>query len=69
MSESKRHKGRLLTTKSLALAAILSLGAGTAFAGNTTVRDGGAITETGDPGVAITITGTYYINSEMWDLV
>ena len=57
MSESKRHKGRLLTTKSLALAAILSLGAGTAFAGNTTVRDGGAITETGDPGVAITITG------------
>ncbi|STL39383.1 Uncharacterised protein [Escherichia coli] len=23
----------------------------------------------GEPGVAITITGTYYINSEMWDLV
>lgn len=22
----------------------------------------------GEPGVAITITGTYYINSEMWDL-
>lgn len=22
----------------------------------------------GDPGVVITITGTYYINSEMWDL-
>ncbi len=22
----------------------------------------------GDPGVAITITGTYYINSEMWDI-
>lgn len=22
----------------------------------------------GDPGVAITITGTYYVNSEMWDL-
>ncbi len=23
----------------------------------------------GEPGVAITITGTYYINSDMWDLV
>ncbi|QQN37209.1 hypothetical protein JHW33_08380 [Rahnella aceris] len=22
----------------------------------------------GEPGVAITITGTYYVNSEMWDL-
>lgn len=22
----------------------------------------------GDPGVAVTITGTYYVNSEMWDL-
>ena len=56
MNENKRNKARLLTTSSLALAAILTMGAGSAWAQATNVSPGDTST-VGSPGTVVTLEG------------
>ena len=54
MNVNKRNKARLLSASSLALAAILTMGAGSAWAQNTTVQDNGPVSG-GTPNTPIII--------------